>query len=313
MPAPINPSVRLPIAKAGRFGILDRLSVARPMPPFAGPLAPMLELAADAAQKAARVIRRAAESPETLEVRAKRPNDFVTQVDLACERVIVDTLLAACPGHAVRSEESSEPHGTPGAEHEWIVDPIDGTNNFIHGYPNVAVSIALAVRGRTEVGVVLDVTRDELFAAVRGQGACLGARRLAVSRRATLAEALVANTVPVRPGLTFERHMAMIATVIGQVSALRRSGSAAIDLAWVAAGRCDAMFDRGLNAWDVAAGALLIEEAGGRVSTFSGGADFVEACECLAANAALHAELARILQPFAQAPAQGAAPSSSCH
>jgi myo-inositol-1(or 4)-monophosphatase len=283
------------------------------MPPFAGPFASMLELAAHAARQAAQVIRRAAASPDALEVRAKRPNDFVTQIDLASERMIVDTLLGACPTHAVRSEESGEPHGAPGADHEWIVDPIDGTNNFIHGYPNYAVSIALAVRGRTEVGVVLDVTRDELFAALRGQGAWLGAQRLAVSRRATLAEAMVANTVPVRPGMAFERHMAMIAAVIGQVSALRRSGSAAIDLAWVAAGRCDAMFDRGLNAWDVAAGALLIEEAGGVVSTFTGGADFVEARECLAANPALHAELARILQPFAQAPAQVATPSSSCH
>jgi myo-inositol-1(or 4)-monophosphatase len=269
----------------------------------------MLDLAVRAARSAAAVIRRAAASPDALEVRAKRPNDFVTQVDLESERVIVDTLLAACPHHAVRSEESGEPHGTPGSDHEWIVDPIDGTNNFIHGYPNYAVSIALAVRGRVEVGVVLDVTRDELFSAVRGQGAWLGSRRLAVSRRETLAESMVANTVPVRPGLPFERHMAMIATVIGQVSALRRSGSAAIDLAWVAAGRCDAMFDRGLNAWDVAAGALLIQEAGGVVSTFTGGADFVEARECLAANPALHAALARILQPFADA----AAPSSSCH
>lgn len=306
---PGNPSVRLPIAKAGGFGILDRLPVRDPMPPPASDPAPMLDLAVRAARAAAAMVRRAAENPDALEVRAKRPNDFVTQVDVASERVIVDTLLAACPGHAVRSEESGEPHGTPGADHEWIVDPIDGTNNFIHGYPNVAVSIALAVRGRVEVGVVLDVTRDELFSAVRGRGAWLGARRLAVSRRATLAEAMVANTVPVRPGLPFERHMAMIATVIGQVSALRRSGSAAIDLAWVAAGRCDAMFDRGLNAWDVAAGALLIEEAGGVVSTFTGGADFVEARECLAANPALHAQLARILQPFAGT----ASPSSSCH
>jgi myo-inositol-1(or 4)-monophosphatase len=275
----------------------------------ASDLAPMLDLAVGAARAAAAVIRRAAASPDALEVRAKRPNDFVTQVDLASEKVIVDTLLAACPQHAVRSEESGELHGNPAADHVWIVDPIDGTNNFIHGYPNVAVSIALALRGRTEVGVVLDVTRDELFSAVRGQGAWRGSQRLAVSRRATLAEAMVANTVPVRPGLSFERHIAMIASVIGQVSALRRSGSAAIDLAWVAAGRCVSMFDRGLNAWDVAAGALLIEEAGGRVSTFTGGADFVEARECLAANPALHAELARVLQPFAE----GAPPSSSCH
>lgn len=269
---------------------------------------PMLQLAVAAARAAAALIRTAAGSPDALEVRAKRPNDFVTQVDLASERVIVDTLLRACPGHAVRSEESAQPHGNPDADHEWIVDPIDGTNNFIHGYPNYAVSIALAVRGRSELGVVLDVTRDELFTAVRGQGAWLGARRLAVSRCETLAGAMVANTVPARPGPGFDvaRHMAMITTVLGQVSALRRSGSAAIDLAWVAAGRCDAAFDRGLNAWDVAAGALLIQEAGGVVSTFAGAPDFVPARECLAANPVLHAALAALLAPYA-------APSSSCH
>lgn len=270
---------------------------------------PMLALAIAAARAAAGVIRAAARGPEALEVRAKRPNDFVTQVDLAAERAIVDTLLAACPDHAVRSEESSEPHGRAGAAHEWIVDPLDGTNNFIHGYPNYAVSIALALHGRTELGVVLDVTRDELFAARRGRGAWLGARRLAVSRCEMLAAAMVANTVPVRPGPAFTRHMEMIATVLGQASALRRSGSAAIDLAWVAAGRCDAMFDRGLNAWDVAAGALLVEEAGGVVSAFDGGVGFVAARECVAANPALHAALLRTLAPYADA----ATPSSSCH
>lgn len=269
----------------------------------------MLDLAVQAARAAAAVIRQAAGHPDALKVRAKRPNDFVTQVDLASERVIVDTLLAACPGHAVRGEESAAPHGTPGADHEWIVDPLDGTNNFIHGYPHYAVSIALTVRGRTELGVVLDVARDELFRAERGQGAWLGEQRLAVSRRATPAEAMVANTVPLRPGFDAARHMAMVAAVLGQVSALRRSGSAALDLAWVAAGRCDAAFDRGLNAWDVAAGALLIEEAGGVVSTFDGDPDFIARRECLAANSALHAALARMLQPFADP----APPSSACH
>lgn len=267
---------------------------------------PMLDLAVRAARAAVAAIRQAADSPDAWTVRAKRPNDFVTQVDLASERVIVDTLLGACPHHAVRSEESAAPHGNASADHVWIVDPLDGTNNFIHGYPAYAVSIALAVRGVVQVGVVWDASRDEGFAAVRGQGAWCGERRLAVAERTLLGGAIVATSGPIRPGPDFERSMQLLGSVIAQVSALRRSGSAALDMAWVAAGRCDAMFDRGLNAWDVAAGGLLVQEAGGVVSTFDGGADFLEARECLAANAALHAALGRIL-------CDGAPPSSSRH
>lgn len=267
---------------------------------------PMLRLAVSAARAAAAAIRKAAESPDALEVRAKRPNDFVTQVDLASERIIVDTLLGACPQHAVRSEESAAPHGNPGADHVWIVDPLDGTNNFIHAYPAYAVSIALAVGGVVEVGVVWDAVRDEGFVAARGRGAWCGDQRLAVADRRLLGEAIVGTSGPIRPGPGFERSMQTLGSVLAQVSALRRSGSAALDMAWVAAGRCDAMFDRGLNAWDVAAGGLLVQEAGGVVSTFDGSADFLEARECVAANPALHAALARILQV-------GAAPSSSCH
>jgi myo-inositol-1(or 4)-monophosphatase len=258
----------------------------------------MLELAVRAAQAAARVIQAAAADPAALEVRAKRPNDFVTQVDLASEAVIVRTLLEACPDHAVRGEESAAPHGRADADHVWIVDPLDGTNNFIHGYPAYAVSIALHVRGRTELGVVLDAVRGECFTAVRGQGAWLDGRRLAVSTRATPGEAVVATSCPYRPGPDFETSMRMLGTVMARVSAVRRLGSAALDLAWCAAGRSDAQFDRGLAPWDVAAGALLVQEAGGWVTTFSGGADFVEARECLAANPTLHAALREILQPL---------------
>ena len=266
---------------------------------------PLLDLALRAARAAAEVIRRAAADPASVQVRAKHPNDFVTQVDVAAERVIVDTLLAACPEHAVRGEESAEPHGNPAADHVWIVDPIDGTHNFIHGYPAYAVSLALAVRGTVELGVVWDAARDEVFHAVRGQGAWCGAQRLAVGTRTALIDALVTTNSPFGPGPGLADGLRTLGSVIGRVSALRRGGSAALDLAWVAAGRCDAMYDRGLKAWDVAAGGLLVAEAGGVVSTFDGSPHYLEARECVAANAALHAELSQLLRDTA--------PSPTCH
>ncbi|HEY6132475.1 MAG TPA: inositol monophosphatase family protein [Rubrivivax sp.] len=257
-----------------------------------------LQAAIVAAQAAAGVIRAAAADPGALQVRAKQPNDFVTQVDLASERVIVQTLLDAFPQHGVRSEESKRLHGNAEAEHVWIVDPLDGTNNFIHGYPAYAVSIALAVRGRVEVGVVLDVSADLLFQATRGGGAWCQGERLQVSERPSLDGALVSTSAPFRPGPNFERSMQMLGAVMARVGAVRRSGSAALDLARVAAGQCDASFDLGLNAWDVAAGSLLVSEAGGEVSSFGGGADFLESKQCIAANPALHRALVPLLQPF---------------
>jgi myo-inositol-1(or 4)-monophosphatase len=262
------------------------------------PWHPMLVVAAQAARAAAELIRNAATDPQSLQIRRKQPNDFVTQVDVASERVILSTLLGAFPQHAVRSEESAQPYGTVGSDHVWIVDPLDGTANFIHGYPAYAVSIALAVRGRVEHGVVLDVARGDLYRASRGHGAYCNDRRLAVSDRPLLDEAMVATSAPHRAAGGLQPAMAMLSAVMGRVGAVRRSGSAAIDLALVAAGACDASFDLGLNAWDVAAGSLLVTEAGGQVSDFSGGAGFLESKECIAANPALHAALASVLRPF---------------
>ena len=259
-----------------------------------------LEAAVAAARAAAAVIRTAAADPGSIEVRAKQPGDFVTQVDLASEQAIVQTLLGTFPSHAVRSEESAQAHGAKDADHVWIVDPLDGTTNFIHGYPAYAVSIALAVRGRVEVGVVLDVVRGDIFHALRGAGAFRNAQPIAVATRAALQDAVVATSCPPRAGAGFERSMQLLGAVLQRAHAIRRSGSAALDLAWVAAGWCDAQFDLGLNAWDVAAGGLLVAEAGGTVSDFSGDADFLEQRECLAANPALHAELHAILAPFSQ-------------
>ena len=254
----------------------------------------MLDVALAAARRAAGLIRAAAADPAALQVRAKQPNDVVTQVDLASEQAIVRTLLGAFPGHAVRSEESLHAQGTPGAEWVWIVDPLDGTTNFIHGYPAYAVSIALALRGRVELGVVLDVCRGELFHATRGGGAFCDGERLSVATRGELRDAVVASSCPARAGTS----MAMLGAAMQRAHAIRRSGSAALDLAWVAAGRCDAQFDLGLNAWDVAAGGLLVSEAGGVASDFGGNTAFIESRQCLAANPALHAELRAMLAPF---------------
>jgi myo-inositol-1(or 4)-monophosphatase len=190
--------------------------------------AALLEAAVAAASAGAAVIEAATCSAEQLEVRAKRPNDFVTQVDVASEAAIVRTLLAAYPDHAVRGEESAVLKGNAASDHVWIVDPLDGTNNFIHGWPHYAVSVALAVRARLEVGVVIDVTRGDAYRASRGGGAWRNGERLTVSTRTQLAEAVVASTCPIRPGPGFDAGMRTLARVMERVSAVRRSGSAAL-------------------------------------------------------------------------------------
>lgn len=264
---------------------------------------PVLETALAAAQAAAqaagRLIRAASADPSALQIALKRPNDYVTSVDIAAEQAIVSILLEAFPDHAVRGEESAGLQGNAASDHVWIVDPLDGTNNFIHGYPAVAVSIALSVRGRVDIGVVLDVGRGDVYCAQRGGGAQCNGRPLRVSGRAALSESLVASSCPYRPGPAFDGSMRMLGAVMAEVGGIRRSGSAALDLAFVAAGHCEGFFDIGLKAWDVAAGALLVTEAGGRVGRFDGGEDFIDARQCLAGNAPVFAALSALLQPHA--------------
>jgi myo-inositol-1(or 4)-monophosphatase len=260
----------------------------------------MLETALAAARAAAILIRAAAADPGSLQIRQKQPNDFVTQVDIASEQVIVRTLLEAFPAHSVRSEESPQPHGKVGSDHVWIVDPLDGTANFIHGYPAYSVSIALAIHGRIEHGVVLDVKSGDIFHASLGSGAYCNGQRLQVAERGGLDGALLATSCPYRPGPDFAPSMRMLGEVMLRVAGIRRSGSAALDLAWTAAGYCDGCFDLGLNAWDVAAGSLLVTEAGGQVGNFRGTPDFLETRECMAGNPAVFAALGSVLRPFAR-------------
>jgi myo-inositol-1(or 4)-monophosphatase len=261
---------------------------------------PACVVAMQAALAAGAIIRARATDLGAVQVREKNPNDFVTEADLASEQAIVRTLLSAYPQHAVRSEESAQPHGNPSSDHVWIVDPLDGTTNFIHGYPHVGVSIALSVRGRIEQAVVLDVVAGEMFHASHGRGAFCGARRLHVRACDSLGAALLATSCPVRAAPDSARALAMLCDVMGRVASIRRSGSAALDLARIAAGQCDGGFDQGLKAWDVAAGSLLVCEAGGRVGNFLGHPDFLETREIMAGGAVVFDALAAVLAPYSR-------------
>src|SRR4051794_38203659 len=216
---------------------------------------PMLTIAVRAARKAGSIINRASLAGG-LKVRSKRANDFVTQVDQAAEEAIIDTVKKAYPDHGFLAEESGASGGA--SEYVWIIDPLDGTTNFIHGFPVYCVSIALAFREVVQQGVVYDPTRNDLFYATRGRGAFLNDKRLRVSRRVRMAESLVSTGFPFRRGDDLERYMKMLGSVMRQCAGVRRPGAAALDLCYVAAGWSDGFFETGLSAWDVAAGSLLV-------------------------------------------------------
>ena len=261
-------------------------------------LHPMLNTAVKAARAAGALINRASMELDLLKVNTKAPNDFVTEVDQAAERVIIDTLLAAYPGHGILAEESGSSRGAKDSEFVWIIDPLDGTTNFIHGLPVYAVSIALAHRGQVQQAVVYDPTRNDLFFASRGRGAFLNDKRLRVSKRLRLAESLIGTGFPFRKGDNFHRYMQIFESVMQNCAGLRRPGAAALDLCYVAAGYYDGFFETGLNPWDVAAGSLIITEAGGLVGNFTGDADYLHRREVVAGNAKVYAQLVAILAPY---------------
>jgi myo-inositol-1(or 4)-monophosphatase len=263
-------------------------------------LHPMLNVAIKAARAAGAIINRAALDLEALRVSQKQVNDFVTEADHASELAIIDILLTAYPGHGILAEESGRQHGAKDSEFVWIIDPLDGTTNFIHGLPVYCTSIALSVRGKVEQAVIYDPTRNDLFTATKGRGAYCNARRLRVAKRIRLQEALVATSAPFRAGAGSRSQMALLSEVAERTAGIRRSGSAALDLAYLAAGFTDAFFDSGLQAWDMAAGSLLVTEAGGLVGNYTGEALFMEQRECLAANAKIYAQLAGVLGKYSK-------------
>ena len=260
----------------------------------------MLNMAIKAARAAGAIINRAALDIEAVRVSQKQVNDFVTEVDRASEQAIIDTLLTAYPDHGILAEETGSEYGNRNSEYVWIIDPLDGTNNFIHGFPVYCVSIALAVRGRVEQAVVYDPTRNDLFTATRGRGAFLNERRIRVSKRTMLRDSLISTGFPYRPGDNLQHYMAMLSDVMQRASGLRRPGAAALDLAYVAAGFADGFFETGLSPWDVAAGSLLVTEAGGLVGNFTGEADFMEQRECLAGNPRIYGQLVGILGKYSK-------------
>jgi myo-inositol-1(or 4)-monophosphatase len=260
----------------------------------------MINVAVKAARTAGSIINRAALDVEAVRISQKQVNDFVTEVDQAAEASIIETLLAAYPGHGIWAEESGREHGAKDSEFVWIIDPLDGTSNFIHGFPVYCVSIALTIKGKLDQAVIYDPSRNDLFTATKGRGAYLNDRRLRVSKRIRLQECLIANGFPFRPGDDLNTHLQMMGDMMQRTSGLRRSGSAALDLAYVAAGYTDGFFEPGLQPWDVAAGALMVTEAGGLVGNFSGDADFLEQGECMAGNPRIYGQMVNILGKYSK-------------
>jgi myo-inositol-1(or 4)-monophosphatase len=261
---------------------------------------PMLNIALRAARSAGELIVRSTDRLDAISVNEKEAKDYVTEIDKAAEQCIVNALRKAYPNHGILGEEGGLLEGSgDGADYLWIIDPLDGTTNFVRGIPHYAVSIACKYRGRLEHAVVLDPVRQEEFTASRGRGAAVNGRRLRVSTRKSLEGALLGTGFPFKDGQmdNLDAYLKMFRSLVGQTSGLRRAGAASLDLAYVAAGRFDAFWEFGLSEWDMAAGALLIQEAGGLVSDFSGGHDFLEKGQIVAGNTKCFKAVLTAIQP----------------
>ncbi len=259
---------------------------------------PTLTIAVKAARRAGNIINRGSRDLDRLTVTAKGPKDFVSEIDRAAEAAIVETLLDAYPDHAILAEEGTAKGANAEAENVWIIDPLDGTTNFLHGFPQYCVSIALAHKGQVTQGVIYDPVRNDLFTATRGRGAYLNDRRIRVSKRTQLKECLIGTGFPFRDGSFLDAYLAMMRTMIEHTAGLRRPGAAALDLAYVAAGFYDGFFEVGLNPWDVAAGSLLVLEAGGLIGDLSGEGDFLHGGQVIAATPKVFAQMVTLLGPY---------------
>ena len=255
----------------------------------------MLNVAVMAARRGGDILVRHLNRLDKIKVEQKGRNDFVSEVDHAAEEAVIDVILKHHPDHAIRAEES----GTRGeSDHVWIIDPLDGTTNYLHGFPVFCVSVAVAHKGRVEHGVVYDPLRQELFTASRGQGALLDGRRIRVSGRSDMMRALIGTGFPYRDSNeSFDPYMNMLTKAMKHTTGIRRAGAAALDLAYVAAGRLDAFWETGLMPWDLAAGALIIRESGGIVSALDGGENYLETGHVLCGTPRIYSGLARLFAP----------------
>ena len=255
---------------------------------------PMLNTAIKAARRAGQIINRASMDVGHLKVSVKQQSDFVTEVDRAAEATIIDTLREAYPQHAILAEESGATEGSD-SEYQWIIDPLDGTTNFIHGFPQYAVSIGLAHKGVMNQAVVYDPTRNELFVASKGGGAYLNDKRIRVSSRAKLAEALIGTGFPYRVFDHVDAYLAIFKEMTQKTAGLRRPGAAALDIAYVAAGRLDGFWEFGLSPWDMAAGSLLVSEAGGLVGDLAGETNYLATGNLIAGNPKIFSQLLQLI------------------
>jgi myo-inositol-1(or 4)-monophosphatase len=254
----------------------------------------IINVMAKAADKAARSLKRDFGEVSQLQVSQKGPGDFVTNADLKSERTLREELQKARPGFGFLMEESGEAKGSD-PDHRWIVDPLDGTTNFLHGLPHFAISIALEQKGEIVAGLVYDPAKDELFWAEKGQGAFCNDRRMRVSGRKHLPESLLATGIPFIGHGDHPRFLRQLGAAMRETSGVRRLGAAALDLAYVAAGRYEGFWEEDLSPWDIAAGILLVKEAGGYVSDLKGGQTMLQTGALLATNGTLHAPLQALL------------------
>jgi myo-inositol-1(or 4)-monophosphatase len=258
---------------------------------------PIVNIAVNAARAAGHTIIRFMDRMDTVRITEKSPNDYVTEVDQKVEREIISIIQKAYPDHSILGEESGEITGKK-ADYVWIIDPIDGTRNFIHGFPQFAISIAVSYRGKIEHGVIYDPVRDELFSASRGKGARLNSHRIRVSQRKALEDSLLGTGFCNRHSPQhIEAYTNSLKAILPLAGDVRRAGAATLDLAYVACGRLDGFWEAGLKIWDVAAGTLLIKEAGGLVCDFEGGEGYLETGNIFAGNPKIMKLLMKTVKP----------------
>lgn len=256
---------------------------------------PLVNIAVKAARQAGKLIIQYRDRVDELDITEKMKNDFVTEVDKNAETIIIDTIHKAYPDHGILAEESGQHDGRD--QFTWIIDPLDGTRNYVHGFPQFCISIAVKEKDQIQHGVVYDPILDEIYMASRGQGARLNDRRMRVSKRTNLDECLIATGFPFRKKDMLKPYLVGLEAVLTNAGGIRRAGSAALDLAYVAAGRLDGFWEFGLSPWDVAAGSLLITEAGGLVRDIDGSENYIESGNIIAANPKIMESLRTILQP----------------
>ncbi|MCB1762828.1 MAG: inositol-1-monophosphatase [Gammaproteobacteria bacterium] len=257
---------------------------------------PTINIAIRAARSAGNLLVRYFDRVDTLKIDTKGMNDFVTEVDRAAEQVIIEVLRKTYPSHGILAEESGNQPGE--SDYQWIIDPLDGTTNYLHGFPQFSISIALRNKDVLEQALVYDPLREEMFTASRGGGAQLNDRRIRVSSRKSLDGALLGTGFPYRERAHLDAYLGMLKVLISETAGIRRPGSAALDLAYVASGRVDGFWEIGLSQWDIAAGALLVKEAGGVVSDFNNGERYLESGNIIAGGIRVHKLMQQRITPY---------------